>query len=106
MLQVPNILRRPAIWIAPTIASGVCGAVSAALFQMVSTPYGAGMGTSGLVGQITTYTVMAPEHGAVVTLLLIGFVHFLLPALVTLAIDQGMRRAGWVRQGDMTIRTM
>lgn len=106
MLQVPNILRRPQIWIAPTVASAVCGAVSAALFEMVSTPYGAGMGTSGLVGQITTYTVMAPEHGSLMTLALMGFVHFLLPALVTLAVDQGMVRAGWVRKGDMTIRTM
>ena len=36
----------------------------------------------------------------------IGLVHFLLPALVTLAIDKLMRRVGWVRPGDMTIHTM
>ena len=51
MLQFPNIMRRPQIWLAPTLASAVLGPVSTAVLGMTNTPYGAGMGTSGLVGR-------------------------------------------------------
>lgn len=51
MLQFSNIMRHPQIWIAPTLASAVLGPVSTCLFRMTNTASGAGMGTSGLVGQ-------------------------------------------------------
>jgi len=86
MLQVPNIFRRPQIWIAPTVASAVCGAVSAAVLKMECTKIGAGMGTSGLVGPIDTYGVMAPKVGAVPALLMIVGVHIVLPAIVALVV--------------------
>ncbi len=104
MLQVPNIMRNPRIWIAPTIASGICGAVSSVLFHMTNLPAGAGMGTSGLVGQICMYSDMAPTYGAMPVLASMLFVHVLLPVLICLPIDKGMRKVGWVRKGDMTIR--
>ena len=46
MLQVPNILRRPQIWIPPIVASAVVGPISTMVFQMTNTPTGAGMGLS------------------------------------------------------------
>jgi len=104
MLQVPNIMKRPAIWIAPTVASAVGGGLSATVFQMVNVPEGAGMGTSGLVGQITTYGAMAPEHGALPTLAAIAILHFLVPALVALGVDAALRKLGWVRAGDMKLQ--
>ncbi|MEA5039160.1 MAG: PTS sugar transporter subunit IIC [Clostridiaceae bacterium] len=104
MLQVPNIMKRPAIWIAPTVASAAVGALSATVFRMVNVPVGAGMGTSGLVGQITTFGTMAPEYGTLPTLTAILLVHFLIPALVALAVDRLMRKIGWVRAGDMKLQ--
>lgn len=104
MLQVPNIVKKPAIWIAPTIASAVGGALSATVFQMVNVPAGAGMGTSGLVGQITMIGAMAPDYGTLPTLVAILLVHFLIPALVALSIDRLLRKLGWVRSGDMRLR--
>ncbi len=104
MLQVPNIMRRPQIWIAPTVASGVCGALSSAVFGMTNVPEGAGMGTSGLVGEITMYGDMAPAFGSMKTLLLIALVHFVVPAVTALAVDRLMRKIGWVRPGDMKLR--
>ena len=62
MLQVPNILKKPQIWVAPTVAGGVSG-LAAALVGMTNVAAGAGMGTSGLVGQVTTYITMAPTIG-------------------------------------------
>lgn len=106
MLQVPNILRNPRIWIAPTIASGIVGAVSSVLFKMTNIPAGAGMGTSGLVGQICMYTDMAPKHGALPVIFSILFVHILLPIVICLPIDKLLRKIGWVKRGDMTIRSI
>lgn len=103
MLQVPNILRNPRIWIAPTVASGICGAVSSVIFKMTNIPAGAGMGTSGLVGQIGMYADMAPTHGTLPVLLSMLFVHVMLPAAISLLIDRWMRKIGWVRSGDMKI---
>ena len=100
MLQIPNIMRRPQIWIAPTVASGLCGAVSAALLGMTNNAAGAGMGTSGLVGQ---FGAIASMGASPKTFLLIGLAHFLLPAAAALAVHLLLRRVGWVREGDMKL---
>ncbi len=59
MLQVPNIVKIPRIWIPPTIASAILGPVSTMVFKMTNNSYGGGMGTSGLVGQLMTWQDMA-----------------------------------------------
>ena len=50
MLQVPNIIRKPVIWIPPIVASAILGPVVTIIFRMENNPAGGGMGTSGLVG--------------------------------------------------------
>ena len=59
MLQVGNIVRRPQIWIAPTLSSAILGPLSTCVFKMQNTATGAGMGTSGLVGQFGTLAAMS-----------------------------------------------
>ncbi len=103
MLQFPNILRRPAIWLAPTLASAVLGPISAALLRMTNTSFGAGMGTSGLVGQFGAYDAMASSAKLWVFLLEVLVMHFLLPAGLTLSFDTVFRKLGWVKKGDMKI---
>ena len=103
MLQFGNIMRRPQIWIAPTLAGAILGPVSTCLLKMTNTPTGAGMGTSGLVGQFGAFAAMTAEHSAGVVLLEIALMHFILPALLTLGIDKALRRLGWVKKGDMTL---
>lgn len=103
MLQFPNIVRRPAIWLAPTLASAVLGPVSAALLRMTNTSFGAGMGTSGLVGQFGAYDAMASSTKLWVFLLEVLVMHFLLPACLTLSFDTVFRKLGWVKKGDMKI---
>ena len=100
MLQVPNIMLHPQIWIAPTVASGLCGAVSAALLGMTNNASGAGMGTSGMVGQFGALAVMGYSTK---TFLLIALVHFVLPALTALLVDRLLRRVGWVKEGYMKL---
>ncbi len=104
MLQVPNIMKRPLIWIPPILASAILGPISSAVLKMVSTPVGSGMGTSGLVGQFAAYEAMVAA-GTSVPMVMIQIIamHFVLPAILTFAISEGMRRAGWIRKGDMAL---
>ena len=102
MLQFGNILARPVIWLPPTIASAILGMLSTTVFQMWNSGAAAGMGTSGLVGQVGTFAAMA-ESGAGSVLLKMLVLHIALPAGLTLALSEGMRRLGWIRPGDMKI---
>lgn len=103
MLQFGNIMRKPAIWLAPTLASAVLGPISTCVFKMTNTASGAGMGTSGLVGQFGAISAMAGTTGFWVTLLQIALMHFILPAVITLIFDFIFRKIGWVKDGDMKL---
>ena len=103
MLQFHNILRHPGIWIAPTLASAVLGPVSTALLKMTNTSMGAGMGTSGFVGQFGAYEAMAGDVGAVVAIIEIVIMHFVLPAVLTMMFDFAGRRLGYVKPGFMKL---
>lgn len=104
MLQVPNIMRKPVIWIPAIISSAVLGPIASAVLQMTSTPIGSGMGSAGLVGQIAAYGAMTAEgQSPLQVLLLIVVMHFLLPAAVTLAVSEFMRKKGWIKSGDMAL---
>ena len=100
MLQLPNIMKNPRIWIPAIVASVFAGVISAAVFGMESTFIGAGMGTSGLVGQFGTLTAMGYTPGVFAQ---IGLVHFVVPAVVSLAVSEFMRKKGWIKFGDMKI---
>lgn len=104
MLQIPNIVKKPVIWIPAIVSSAVLGPAASAVLKMVSTPVGSGMGSAGLVGQIAAYGAMV-EAGTspAMSLLLIIVMHFLLPAAITLAVSEFMRKKGWIKYGDMKL---
>ena len=104
MLQMPNIVRKPLIWVPAIVSSAILGPVSAALVKMTCSPIGSGMGTSGLVGPFETYVSMVNGGtDPVVTLLLIIVMQFVLPAVIALTVSEGMRKAGWIKNGDMKL---
>lgn len=100
MLQVPNIIRNPRIWIPPVLASALLGPLVTTIFPMINLPEGAGMGSSGLVGQISTFAAMGT--GGNVWLLVAAF-HFILPGLLSWIFAEFLRRKTWIRDGDMRI---
>ena len=102
MLQFGNIMKKPAIWLAPTLAGAVLGPISTAVFGMTNTPSGAGMGTSGLVGQFGAFAAMSGTDPWY-TLLLVALMHFIFPAILSLGFDFIFRKLGWVKDGDMKI---
>lgn len=104
MLQMPNIIRRPIVWLPPIIASAILGPISSAVLGMTATKVGAGMGTSGLVGCIDTFTTMtAGGIDAWIVLLEIVGIQIILPALICLGISELMRKLGAIRQGDLKL---
>ena len=60
MLQVPNIIKKPVIWLPAIIASAILGPVSTVVLKMTNNASGAGMGTAGLVR--TTYDMGNYEY--------------------------------------------
>ena len=104
MLQMPNIVRKPIIWLPAIVASAILGPVSSALLKMVSTPTGSGMGTAGLVGPFETYTAMiAAGVEPVIVMLEIFLMHFILPAAIAFAVSEAMRKLNWIKRGDMRL---
>ncbi len=104
MLQMPNIVRHPQIWLPSIISSAVLGPVASAVFKMVSTPIGSGMGSAGLVGQFAAFGEMTRTGTApIVALLLIVLMHFILPAALSLAISEAMRKMGAIKNGYMRL---
>ena len=103
MLQVPNIVRKPVIWLPAIISSAVLGPVGTMVLHMTSNATGSGMGTAGLVGQIMTWQTMIQTEAASIVLIKILAIQIILPALVTLAVSEFMRRKNWIKFGDMKL---
>ncbi|MBQ4349492.1 MAG: PTS sugar transporter subunit IIC [Clostridia bacterium] len=97
MLQFANIMKHPQIVIAPTLAGAILGPVSTCVLKMTNTPTGAGMGTSGLVGQFGAYSAMSESFGELKSVLFILVMHFIAPALLSLLIHLALKKLGIVK---------
>ncbi len=100
MLQMGNIVMNPKIWIPPTLASMITGPIATMVFRLENIPAGSGMGTCGLVGPIGVFTAMGNTPSTWMGILMVCF---LLPALLTWIFGQLLRRAGWIREGDLKL---
>ncbi|MBQ5953731.1 MAG: PTS sugar transporter subunit IIC [Lachnospiraceae bacterium] len=117
MLQMPNIVKNPKIWIPATLASAVTGPIATCVFrlQMNGEPINSGMGTCGMCGPIGVITgwlapsAKAIERGA--SVLQPGFTDWLglilvclvLPAVFSLLFAVICRKLGWIKDGDMKL---
>lgn len=102
MLQFPNIIKNPRIWIPPTIASAVTGPIATVIFKLENIPAGAGMGTSGLVGPLGVITAM--PNGGVMMWIGIILVCFVLPGILSWIFCNIFRRMGWVKENDLKLQ--
>ena len=112
MLQMPNIVKNPRIWIPPTLAAAITGPLATCVFklQMNGAPVSSGMGTCGLVGQIGVYSgwvadVAAGTKTAITAMDWIGLVLicFVLPAVLTWAFGLILRKIGWIKENDLKL---
>lgn len=100
MLQIPNTIRNPKIWIPAVVTSAILGPISTTIFKMEGNPIGAGMGTSGLVGQFATIDTMGSSPRVFIYILLL---HFILPGIISFIVSEWMRKKGCIKEGDMKI---
>ena len=112
MLQMGNIVKNPRVWIAPTFASAITGPIATCVFkmQMNGPPISSGMGTCGLVGPLGVYTgwlsdIASGTKTAVTAMDWLGLILIclVLPAVLSLIIHFFVRKAGWVKDGDLKI---
>jgi len=100
MLQVPNIIKNPWIVVPPTLAAAVLGPLSTMAFKMTNIAAGAGMGTSGLVGQIGTFTDMGFTTA---TLLKVLLLHIALPAIISFVFYLALKKARCFTDDDLKL---
>ncbi len=113
MLQMPNIIRHPQIWIAPTLASAITGPLAVCVFdlKMYGAAINSGMGTCGLLGPIGMILGwLSPENGypgEVTALHWVGLalVCFVLPAVLSIIFNEILRKIGLVKDGYMKLDT-
>ena len=114
MLQMGNIVRNPRIWIAPTLASAITGPLATCVFglRMDGAAISSGMGTCGMVGPIGVYTGWLADIEAGVMTQITAFdwaglllVCIVLPAVLSWAFGQLLRRIGWIKEGDLTLES-
>jgi uncharacterized membrane protein len=95
-----NIVKKPIIWVAPTLASAITGPISTMIFKLKCQGVAAGMGTCGLVGPIGV--INSTPDGALkwVGLVLICIV---LPAILSFIFNEIFRKLGLIKTGDMAL---
>ena len=117
MLQMPNLVRHPLCWLPPILTSAITGPIATCVFklQMNGAAINSGMGTCGLCGQLGVWTGwISPSEVAIangaVAITPTGFdwlglilISFILPAILAPAINHFCRKAGWVKDGDLTL---
>lgn len=62
MLYWSNIIKKPAIWLPTILSSIILGPIGVCLLNVTSTSAGAGMGSCGLVGQISMMETMGYDN--------------------------------------------
>ena len=106
MLQLPNIMKRPLIWLPPIIASAILGPISSGVLKMVCKPSYVGVGSLGIIGQLNTYSAMTANNVSnTVAVIEIILMHFVLPGLITFFITKGFKHLQLIKDGDMYIQT-
>ena len=117
MLQMPNIVKNPKIWIAPTVCSMITGPIATCVFklEMNGAAINSGMGTCGMCGPIGVWTgwyspsqeALAKGASAIVPSgfdwLGLALICIVLPAVISPLINLLCRRLGWVKDGDLTL---
>ena len=102
MLQMSNIIKKPLVWIPPTLAAAITGPISTIIFKLECTGVSAGMGTCGLVGPLGVLTDMAGDSNMWTGILLVCFV---LPAVLSYVIYSVMKKMGLIKNGDMKLNS-
>lgn len=104
MLQMPNIIKNPKIWLPPILASAITGPVASVVFKLENIATGSGMGTSGLVGPLLMWQTMI-DKGVSANMLIVEIllVCFVLPGILTWIFAEILRKMNWIKPSDLKL---
>ena len=100
MLQMGNIIKKPAVWLPATLTAAITGPIATCLFKLECSGVSAGMGTCGLVGPIGVFTDMGFNAGSVLGVITVCLI---LPAVLSFAFSEIMRKLGIIKFGDLKL---
>lgn len=107
MLQMPNIIKNPRIWIAPILTSAITGPIATCLFklEMNGAAVNSGMGTCGMCGPIGVITGWFDNGVSPTAMDWIGvsLICIVLPAIICPLLNLPLRKLGWVKDGDLKL---
>ncbi len=111
MLQIPNIFKKPVLFVPPIISSAILGVICMFLpngtgtLGLFATKSGSGMGTAGLVGPIDMLFEMIGAQGCNpwLTVLWVALFCFILPAALTLGFSELFRKCKVIKYGDLKL---
>ena len=109
MLQMPNIIHNPRIWIPTILTSAITGPLATCVFkmQMYGAAINSGMGTCGLLGPIGIilgwFGGDYPATVGVMDWVGLALICLILPALLSLLFSELLYRIGWIKSGDLTL---
>ena len=112
MLQMPNIVKNPKVWIPPILASAITGPLATCVFrlEMNGAAVNSGMGTCGLCGQIGVWTGWVADVNSGAKAAITGFdwlglvlICFVLPAVLSWVFCEVLRKKGWIKENDLKL---
>ena len=112
MLQMPNIVKNPRIWLPAIITSAITGPLATCVFKMEmnGAAVASGMGTCGFVGQIGVYTGWLNDIELGLKTNITSFdwlglilISFILPAIISLVINTILKHLGLVNDKDFML---
>ena len=111
MLQMPNIIKNPRIWIPATLASAITGPLATCVFRMrmYGDAINSGMGTCGMLGPVGIILGWFDKSNGYTDAvswfdwLGLALICFILPAVLSYIFYLILRKIGWIKDGDMKI---
>lgn len=109
MLQMPNIIHNPRIWIPATLTSAITGPLATCVFdlQMYGAAINSGMGTCGLLGPIGIllgwFGGSYPSTVGVMDWIGLVLICLILPAVLSLLFSELLYKVKWIKSGDLTL---
>ena len=109
MIQMPNLIRNPRLWIPPVLTSAITGPLATCVFkmQMYGAAINSGMGTCGLLGPIGIilgwFGGEYPTSVGVLDFVGLILICFILPAVLCLVFSEIMRKIGWIKENDLKL---
>jgi uncharacterized membrane protein len=109
MLQMPNIIKNPRIWLPVIITSAVTGPLATCVFglQMYGEAINSGMGTCGLLGPVGIILGWLggsyPASVGAIDWIGLTLICFVIPAVLSLLISELLYKVKWIKHGDLTL---